>query len=425
MVRNAVLTGNPVAPLFNRWFPNPYFHAYMEQGLARLFTTYGGFTWKGALYELSMGGRLQGIFGPLLLVFPLGLLALRRRAGRLLWAAALLLAVPWFWNHGARFLMPSFPFLAFVLAMMLPRPAACACLVLQAVTCWPHVIALYDTTHMWRLSGFPWQSALRVEPESDYLWRETDDFKIARMVNGATHPDDRIFSLTATPAAYVDRESLDFWHSAQSDTLVDTLRVAGQYLADPFYDVKASWPPQPLRGLRIRLGTANPNEWCIHELQLYSGEDRIYNSPQWRLRGWPNVSELVLALDNNLATRWRTWEPMRRGMYVELDLDHTQLLSGAIMVSHTPVFKVPFEFYGLGLDGKWRRLPDPAIELRKHEDLRMAATRAVRRAGFTCLLAPADFEGLGLLGGKMRDHAEEWGLETAGQAGDIYLFRIR
>src|SRR5438045_3328811 len=30
MIRDTVMSGNPVAPLFNRWFPNPYFHTSME-----------------------------------------------------------------------------------------------------------------------------------------------------------------------------------------------------------------------------------------------------------------------------------------------------------------------------------------------------------------------------------------------------------
>ena len=31
--------------------------------------------------------------------------------------------------------------------------------------------------------------------------------------------------------------------------------------------------------------------------------------------------KLPLALDQNLASRWRTWEPARPGMYLEVDFD--------------------------------------------------------------------------------------------------------
>ena len=57
-----------------------------------------------------MGGKLQGLYGPLLFILPAGLLALRTRAGRWCWLAAGAMAVPWFCNIGARFLMPAFVF---------------------------------------------------------------------------------------------------------------------------------------------------------------------------------------------------------------------------------------------------------------------------------------------------------------------------
>jgi hypothetical protein len=31
MLRDVIMTGNPLAPLFNRFFPNPYFHPSMEK----------------------------------------------------------------------------------------------------------------------------------------------------------------------------------------------------------------------------------------------------------------------------------------------------------------------------------------------------------------------------------------------------------
>ena len=40
MIRSFALTGNPLAPLFNRWFPNPYFTAMVEKNLAIYLRTY-------------------------------------------------------------------------------------------------------------------------------------------------------------------------------------------------------------------------------------------------------------------------------------------------------------------------------------------------------------------------------------------------
>ena len=424
LIRAVIMSGNPVAPLFNGIFPNPHFHALVEKELASGLASHRNISLWSAPYELAVGGRFDGIVGPAFLALPLGLLALGRRAGRLCWLAAALLALPWFWNAGTRFVMPALPFLALGLVMALPKSAAWACLAVQAVACWPQVVDHYDYAHIWRLRDFPWRAALRIESEHDYLWRRLDDYKIAQMLERDTKPGERIFSLISVATAYTDREVLEFWHSAQAEQFTDSLRVVSIYRSEPFFEVRAGWTPQPIWGLRIRLARAHPAEWCIHDIMLFSGEYRIYNSPQWRLRAWPNVWEAPLAFDENEATRWRTWQPMRAGMYLQAEFDHAQVLSGAVMTSHTPIFHVPFEFYARGRDG-WRLLTSrPAVTLRPLPDLRAAATKAIRDAGFRYILAATGNEGNAPLAAAMEGHAAEWGMEKAGYAGRVTLYRI-
>jgi hypothetical protein len=425
MLRAIIMSGNPVAPLFNGIFPNPHFHALVEKQLASVWGSHGNVSLWSASYELAIGGRFEGIVGPVFLALPLGLLALGRRAGRLCWLAAALLAVPWFWNSGTRFVMPALPFLALGLIMALPQPAVWACVAVQAVACWPQVVDHYDYEHIWRLHDFPWRAALRIESEHDYLWRRLDDYKIAQMLQHDTKPGERIFSLIGVATAYTDREILQFWHSAQAEQLTDTLRVVSIYRSQPFFEVRAAWTPQPILGLRIRLPRAYPAEWSIHDVMLFSGEYRIYNSPQWRLRAWPNVSEAPLAFDESEATRWRTWQPMRAGMYLQAEFDHAQMLSGAVMTSPTPIFHVPFEFYGRGRDG-WRLLTArPEVALRQLPDLRAAAAKAIHDAGFSYILAATGEQGNAPLAAAMDGHAAEWGMEKAGYAGPVRLYRIR
>jgi len=425
MLRAVIMSGNPAAPLFNGIFPNAHFHALVEKQLASAFGSHRNMSLWRASYELAIGGRFGGIVGPVFLVLPLGLLALRRRAGRLCWLAATLLALPWLWNSGTRFVMPALPFLALGLVMTLPKPAAWVCLAVQAVACWPQVVDRYDYAHIWRLHDFPWRAALRIESEDHYLWRRLDDYKIAQMLEHDSKPGERIFSLIAVATAYTDREVLQFWHSAQAERITDTLSLVSIYRSEPFFEVRATWPPQPIWGLRIRLPRAHPAEWSIHDIMLFSGEYRIYNSPQWRLRAWPNVWEAPLAFDENEATRWRTWQPMRAGMYLQAEFDHAQMLSGAVMTSPTPIFHVPFEFYARGREG-WRMLTDrPEVALRPLPDLRAAATKAIRDAGFSYILTATGNEGNAPLAAAMEGHAAEWGMEKAGYAGRVILYRIR
>jgi len=424
LLRSVIITGNPLAPLFNRFFPNPYFHPSTERELAAALGSWLGIPFWRVPYELIVGGAFAGAMGPVFFALPLGLLALRKQAGRLCWLAAALLALPWFWNSGARFLMPALPFLAMALALAvaasLPRQALWACVAVQAVACWPQIFGLYHPEFSWRLKGIPWRAALRIQPERDYL-ESLDGYRVARMVQDHTPPGARLFSLISVPAAYTDREVLEFWHSGQAEELYDAMRVAARP-KDLLCDFRADWPPRRLRGLRIRMPKAAAGEWMIHDIKLFSGDEQIFGGPQWQLRAWPNVWELPLAFDENRATRWRTWEPIRAGMYVEVDFDRPLTLSGALMASPYPL---PFEFYGREADG-WRLLTNrPAWTPRLVGDVRVSATRAIRDAGFRYILAYDSNEGNGLLGAAMVGHEAEWGLEKIADLGPVLLFRIK
>ena len=58
-------------------------------------------------------------------------------------------------------------------------------------------------------------------------------------------------------------------------------------------------------------------------------------------------------------------------------------------------------------------------------DVRMAATRAVERAGFRYILADDGGGGYGVLGAAMAHHEGEWGLERVGEVGPVVLLRIK
>ena len=300
VVRAAVLTGNPVAPLMNRLFPNPHFHIATDQELATDLRSLGDVAPLEVPWELAFGDHLTGTYGPLLLALPIGLLALRRREdrfrGRLLWAAALLLALPWLTNTGARFLMPAAVLAAIALGMALPRPAAWAAIALQAVLCWPHVLDAWETRYSFRLHEFPLAAAVGAESEADYCKRRFEDYNVARMVQRATPPDARILALLSVASAYLDREVAVTWQSAEADQLLDTLRLASLYSSSPAFDWKAVWPERVVRTLRFRMPAAYEGEWDISEAQLFSGEDRLFNSPQWTIGGWPNRWEVPAGL---------------------------------------------------------------------------------------------------------------------------------
>ena len=426
LIRNTVLTGNPVAPLMNGLFPNPYFHVATERELSAGLGSLGAVRPWQIPWELAFGDRLHGTFGPLLLAVPLGLWALREPGGRLCWAAAVLLALPWLFNTGGRFLMPSVAFAAIALGMALPARAGWAAIALQAVMCWPHVAETWQDLRGFRLREFPLAAALRIESEDSYCRRRFDEYNVARMIERATPPDSRTLALLSVANAYLDRDVTITWQSAEGQRLLDTLRLASVDSGSFTYAWQASWPIEPLRALRFRWPASSGGDFDIGEVQLFSAEYRVYASPQWSVAAWPNRWEGPLAFDGNLATRWRPWEPVRAGMYLEIDLDHAQLLSRAVVFTHTPAHQASIEFFGQSTGGHWHLLSNtPAAETLPWQDLRLEATRALRRAGYRYLLAATGSGGNAPIGNMLVGHEPEWGLERAGEAGRYHLFHVK
>ncbi len=420
LVRDLALTGNPFAPLMNSVFPNSAMHIATEQELAGNLRSLGTISPAQVPWELAFGDRLTGTFGPLFFALPLGLWALRKRGGRLLWSGALLLALPWLTNTGARFLMPSIALAGLALGMALPRPLAWAAIALQAVLCWPHVLDTWETRYSFRLHEFPLAVALGRESEAAYLKRHVDDYGVAKMIEHATPPGSRTLALLTVANAYLERDVAVSWQSAEADQLLDTLRLASLYTASPAFDWRATWPEQPVRTLRFRMPAAYDGEWDINEVQLFSGDYRIFNSPQWTLSGWPNHWEAPLAIDGNLATRWRTWETVRAGMYMDIEMGHPQRLSSAVLVTHTPVFRVPLEVYGLDPQDRWHLLTKaPQAIPRPPQDIRLEAGRALRNAGYRYLLVPTGSGGNAPVGNLIIGHEAEWGMNAWATPGDF------
>ncbi len=426
MIRSAVLTGNPVAPLDNALFRNPYFHLWRDRELAEGMRSLHGIAPWQVPWQLALGAQRTGIYGPLLFLLPLGLLAWRKRGGSACLAGAAILAVPWWSNTDGRFLMPAVMLAAFALAMVLPRKAAWASIAVQALVCWPPLLNAWQPPYTFRLHELPWKAALGLETEGHYLRNRVPEYEVARMVEHYTPPDASTFALMPVAAAYAARDVSVAWQSAEGDCLIDTLRTAAKYKEDPFYNWTASWPVASLQALRFRMAEGFQAEWDIAEVQLFSGEDRIFNSPLWNLRAWPNVWEAPLAFDFRRSTVWRTWEPTRPGMFLEVELDHPQSLSAAVLMSHAAAFEAPLEVYGQGTDARWRLLSNrPLTAKGPAEDLRLEATAVIRRAGYNYLLAPLNFEGNGPLGRQLMAQAPQWGLAIVGRAGPNVLFKIR
>ena len=157
--------GSGVSPLANRLFPNPYVHISFEDSWRRYLSNYDLTSrWQIPLQVTVRGDHVEGFLGPLFLLTPLALLALRLREGRQLLLAGALFGSAYFSNIGTRFLIPVVPFVTLTLALAVASVPwlLLALLAAHAITCLPLLYGIYCSKEAFRLERVPVNAALRL-----------------------------------------------------------------------------------------------------------------------------------------------------------------------------------------------------------------------------------------------------------------------
>lgn len=425
LARNAILTGNPLAPLGNRIFSNDHFHPQSERHLAQKLATYDGVTPFRVLHALAWDGTdLQGLIGPALFLLPLSLVAARRPAGRLLLAAALLLLLPWTRNIGARFLLPSLPFFFLALASFSGRRAMALLFLAQAVVVSPWALDRYTGEHAWRLRGFPWRAALRLEPEAESLRRTLFEYpfaeKAAPLVN-----EERLLDLYGLPFSYMRTVPLGPLSSAEFDNAAIFLGAAAAPRPERTVVLQATLPGRLYRAVRIRLEKDWPGMWSVHDLMLEWRARRIRPSSRWLLDADPNPGDAFLALDQNPGTRWFTWDNGRAGAWLQITFDHPHPLDTVLLRTIDVPPLPPVSLWAQDTRSQWRDFtPQWRRVATERRFWRRQVTEYLYRRGIRWIAAPLWGEGYGRVGRSMRDRPSAWGVRLAVAERGLALFRI-
>jgi hypothetical protein len=424
-IRNWILYANPAAPLGNGLFRNPYTHVLFEQEYTSFLRNYQVEDKRTLPVEVTVRGeRTQGLIGPIFLLLPLGLTALRRRDGRLLWAAAALTLSTYPANIGTRFLIPSLPFLALLIAWPLAnRPVAMtALLAAHAVLSWPDVVPRYASRYAWRIEGFPWRAALRITPPEAYLEEVMPDYAVARLLERNVPPGEAVLAFGGLPDAYTTREVRVSFQSASNELLADIFHTGWLAGNQPLRVQVYRFHRITARRARIvqTAAAAFREQWSVHELRLYRNGEELPRRPHWRLRAWPNPWDVQLAFDNTGATRWRSWETAAPGMYLEIDFGGEEAFD-EMRVETSP------DAPGIVLrpevkdNGGWRAL-EANLETRERTSdpqARRAATYELHQRGVHYILVrETDFGAA-----DVRDDPEAWGLLEVASGGGARLYR--
>jgi hypothetical protein len=416
LIRNAIWIGNPVAPLYNDWFPNPYFHPSTEAALLDLLRNYRLAPVALPLEVTVRGEGTAGMIGPVFLLAPLALLALRKREARPVLLFVAFGLAPWLLNAGTRFLIPALPFLALALAAAMPARAMTAIAALHALISFPPMLDAYAPNGAWRLKGFPWQAALRIQPHEEYLREKLPEYAYAELLNAQVKPGARVLDLASAPTLYTHATLIRPWQHAAGDRAAEALRMASALSRGELYEMHARIDGQPRTAIRLVLEGGSAEAWSIQEISLYRGGARIVPQPFWRAAADDFPSEARFAFDGNPATRWCGWRPARAGNSYLLNLRRAERVDEIRVL-----FYKPWRGMRVRIDG---HKPDPSFRPVAPLNWRREAVRGLRAEGFEFVLIPDHAKDWGRIGADMLARAEDWGVTPLGHAGYVYLFGL-
>jgi len=388
VLRNWLWLGNPLAPFANSLFPNAYYHPGMERIYAESLKHYYSIKhyWQIPLELTIRGGLVEGLFGPVFLLFPVALFALRFRIGRQLLAAAVVFAIPAYFNVGSRFLIPCLPFLTLAIAIPLSTiPGGLALLTaFEVIVCWPTAVSTWCTPWSWRISYTPIEAALRKKPADEYVRKWLSDATLKPYVELMVPPGQKVFTFAGRPESYFDRDFVVSYESTLGNLVNDVLWTPQAH--PPEYQLHFKMLPVTTTGIRVVNASSAPDFWTLAEVRIYSQGRELPRAPDWRLSAKPNGWEVQLAFDNNYATRWSTWQAMSPGDRIQVDFASPQTIDDVVLECELAKDAKP-EIHIL-YDGRWVPITNTAevVKIPTPAGIRAAAAREVKALGFHYIL---------------------------------------
>ena len=424
LLKNWIWMHNPFAPFFNHYFPNPYVTIDFEEDYKSYFRLYDlASRWQIPL-AVTVKGTLGGVLGPVFLLAPLGLAALRKPLGRQLWLAALVFGANYFSNIGARFLIPPLPFVALAMAISLTAlpGMALAVLLLHAVLCWPAMVAKMVPTGSWRLTLTPWKDAFHLRDPARYRTKYLALYPVSELIERVTPPGSTVFTFRPLPEAYTSRRILVDYESASNQVAARIFKSAATGDGAPNGRLSFTFPPSRLRAIRVRQTASGTNIWSINELRIFLSGQELLREAGWRLTAQPNPWSIQDAFDNSPVTFWRSGEVIHSGMFVEVDLGAWRRADQVVLEGPTDQYGIRLKLDGETGDGAWEPLADQPVasDGAPYLGFRRAAAEELKRRGIDYILCFQDEAG----SDDVRSNRDLWGVEEVGAAGGARLYRL-
>jgi hypothetical protein len=294
----------------------------------------------------------------------------------------------------------------------------------HAVLSWPSVVPAYAHPYSWRIDGIRWKAALRIESEEEFLSRRFPSYSVARLLEEQVPEGEKILTFRQVAESYTSRETLVAYQGAWNEVLGDMLWTPQNPAAHPTRLIRFDFPAKPYRKLRVVQTASNsPEHWSITELRVFRDGEELPRADRWRLRAQPNPWDVQRAFDNSPATRWRSWQPISDGMFVELDFATEEQVDAVMIQATADQWNIRLRLEGGREGSDWETISEEFTETNLSSPpagLRRMVAEELKRAGVRYLLvSETDF-------GK-EDYARRprsWNLTLLGEAAGARLYRL-
>ena len=177
---------------------------------------------------------------------------------------------------------------------------------------------------------------------------------------------------------------------------------------------------QKLRKVRVvQTAPANIDIWSIAEFRVLRNGRELPRANTWRLRANPNPWEVQMAFDNSAITRWRSYEGVKPGMFVEVDFGREEEVDEVLLESSRDQYKVRLRLE----DGNGHVLvTEPEdFEIPMPLGLRRAAIDEILLRGYEYMVVwPSDFGAE-----EYRRHQEIWGIKEIAERNQLRLYQLK
>jgi hypothetical protein len=246
----------------------------------------------------------------------------------------------------------------------------------------------------------------------------------ARLVERTAAPGSTVFAFTPIPDAYTSRTILVAQQSSENVTIREILWTAFTPDYQPTWRLRFSFPPQPLRAIRVVQTNAGPDLWSIHELRVGQAdpEGAPPANPRWRFHAQPYPWAIADAFDGNPITFWKCGEALRPGQFVEVDFNQVEP-AGSVEIETAPnQWGIRLKLEGQDASGQWKLLAaEPqASDAPVPPGLRRAAAEELKRRGIDYLLV---FDGE-FGAGDLQRNSGLWGIRQVGEYRGARLYRL-